>query len=50
MDHRLEGAEEKEEDGDIEKRTLGMRRPVNAECKEAKQELTRPKGRPRRGV
>ena len=31
------GAEEKEEDGDIEKRTLGGRRPVNEECKEANQ-------------
>ena len=30
------GAEEKKEDGDIEKRTLGGRRPVNEECQEAK--------------
>ena len=29
------GTEEKE-DGDIEKRTLGGRRPVNGECQEAK--------------
>ena len=27
-----------------------MRRLANEECKEAKQERTRPKGRPRRGV
>ena len=31
------GAEEKKEDGDIEKRTLGVRRPVNEECQEANQ-------------
>ena len=30
------GTEEKKEDGDIEKRTLGVRRPVNEECEEAK--------------
>ena len=30
------GAEEKKEDGDIEKRTLGVRRPVNEERQEAK--------------
>ena len=30
------GVEEKGEDGDIEKRTLGVRRPVNEECQEAK--------------
>ena len=30
------GAEEKEEDGDIEKRTLGVRRPVNEEGQEVK--------------
>ena len=30
------GAEEKKEDGDIEKRTLGGQRPVNEECQEAK--------------
>ena len=31
-------------------RTPGVRKPANEECKEAKQELARPKGRPRRGV